>query len=39
MIPESKSKIIYEPLPHDDPKQRRSDSSLAKEKLNREPKT
>jgi hypothetical protein len=33
MIPESKSKIIYEILPHDDPKQRRSDSGLAKEKL------
>ena len=38
MIPESKSKIIYEILPHDDPKQRRSDSGLAKEKLWREPK-
>ncbi|MGL4493788.1 MAG: UDP-glucuronic acid decarboxylase family protein [Tannerellaceae bacterium] len=30
----SKSKIIYLPLPEDDPKQRRPDISLAKEKLN-----
>jgi len=29
----SKSKIVYEPLPADDPKQRRPDISLAKEKL------
>lgn len=29
----SKSKIIYQPLPGDDPKQRRPDISLAKEKL------
>lgn len=29
----SKSKIIYEKLPHDDPKQRQPDISLAKEKL------
>lgn len=34
----SKSKIICEPLPHDDPKQRRPDISLAKEKLGWEPK-
>lgn len=33
LIPESTSKIVYEPLPWDDPKQRRADSSLAKEKL------
>jgi len=34
----SKSKIIYEPLPSDDPMQRKPDISLAKEKLNWEPK-
>ncbi len=34
----SKSKIIFEPLPEDDPKQRQPDISLAKEKLNWEPK-
>ncbi len=34
----SKSKIIYQPLPNDDPKQRRPDISKAKEKLNWEPK-
>jgi UDP-glucuronate decarboxylase len=34
----SKSNIIYKPLPEDDPKQRRPDISLAKEKLNWEPK-
>jgi len=34
----SKSKIIYQPLPADDPKQRRPDISLAKEKLGWEPK-
>lgn len=33
----SKSKIIYEDLPKDDPKQRRPDISLAKEILNWEP--
>jgi len=33
LIPESKSKIIYENLPIDDPKQRRADNRLAKEKL------
>ena len=38
LIPESKSKIIYKPLPWDDPKQRKADNSLAKEKLWREPK-
>lgn len=34
----SKSKLIFEPLPHDDPKQRKPDITLAKEKLNWEPK-
>ncbi|MBQ0020676.1 MAG: SDR family oxidoreductase [Bacteroidales bacterium] len=34
----SKSKITFLPLPADDPKQRRPDISLAKEKLNWEPK-
>lgn len=33
----SQSKIIYQPLPQDDPKQRKPDISLAKEKLNWEP--
>ncbi|MFH0955623.1 MAG: UDP-glucuronic acid decarboxylase family protein [Candidatus Falkowbacteria bacterium] len=33
----SKSKIIYKPLPQDDPKQRRPDIKLAKEKLNWQP--
>ena len=34
----SKSELIYEPLPSDDPMQRQPDISLAKEKLNWEPK-
>ena len=34
----SKSKLIFEPLPSDDPRQRKPDISLAKEKLNWEPK-
>lgn len=34
----SKSKIIFEPLPQDDPKMRRPDITLAKEKLDWEPK-
>ena len=34
----SKSKIIYMPLPQDDPLQRKPDITLAKEKLNWEPK-
>jgi len=34
----SSSKIIFKSLPEDDPKQRRPDISLAKEKLNWEPK-
>lgn len=37
LIPESTSKIIYEPAVADDPKQRKPDISLAKEKLNWEP--
>ena len=32
------SKIVYKFLPWDDPKQRKADNSLAKEKLNWEPK-
>ena len=35
----SKSKIIYQPLPEDDPKKRQPNISLAKEKLSWEPKT
>ena len=38
LIPESTSKIIYQELPSDDPRQRRPDISLAKEKLDWEPK-
>ncbi len=38
MLPASKSKIVYRPLPGDDPKQRRPDISLAKELLGWEPK-
>lgn len=33
LIPESKSKLIYKPLPQDDPKQRKADNRLAQEKL------
>lgn len=33
----SKSKIVYKPLPQDDPKKRRPDIGLAKEKLNWSP--
>lgn len=33
----SKSKVIFKPLPFDDPKQRQPDITLAKEKLNWEP--
>ena len=29
----SKSKLIFKPLPHDDPKQRQPDITLAKEKV------
>lgn len=38
MIPESKSKIVYHPIPSDDPKLRKPDISLAKEILGWEPK-
>lgn len=38
MLPESKSRIVYRPLPGDDPKQRRPDITLAKELLGWEPK-
>jgi len=34
----SKSKLVYKPLPKDDPTQRKPDITLAKEKLNWEPK-
>jgi len=37
MIPESKSKIVFENLPQDDPKQRKPDISLAKKELHWEP--
>ena len=37
-LPESKSKIIQEPLPKDDPKRRKPDITLAKELLGWEPK-
>ena len=36
-LTESKSKLIFEPLPADDPKQRQPDITLAKEKLGWEP--
>lgn len=36
-IPESTSRIVYKDLPSDDPKQRKPDISLAKEKLDWEP--
>lgn len=35
----SKSKLVFKVLPNDDPKQRQPDISLAKERLNWEPKT
>ena len=38
MIPKSKSKIVFNGLPEDDPKQRQPDITLAKEKLDWEPK-
>jgi UDP-glucuronate decarboxylase len=37
-LTDSKSEIIFEPLPEDDPRQRQPDISLAKEKLDWEPK-
>jgi len=36
-LTDSKSKLVYEPLPEDDPKQRKPDITLAKEKLGWEP--
>lgn len=33
MIPESRSTIVYKELPGDDPKQRKADATLAKQKL------
>jgi UDP-glucuronate decarboxylase len=38
LIPESRSKLIYKPLPQDDPRQRQPDIRLAREKLGWEPK-
>jgi UDP-glucuronate decarboxylase len=38
LIPDSKSKIIHEELPEDDPRQRKPDIQLAKQKLDWEPK-
>ena len=37
-IPESKSKLVYRPIPADDPKRRKPDITLAKELLGWEPK-
>ena len=37
-IPESTSKLVFAPLPADDPKRRKPDITLAKELLGREPK-
>ncbi len=37
MIPESKSRLVYRPLPEDDPRQRQPDTTLAREKLGWEP--
>lgn len=37
LLPESKSKLIYAPLPSDDPKRRKPDITLAKELLDWEP--
>jgi UDP-glucuronate decarboxylase len=38
LLPQSKSKKTFKPLPGDDPKQRKPDITLAKRKLNWEPK-
>ena len=38
MLPGSKSKLVYKPLPGDDPKKRKPDITLAKELLGWEPK-
>lgn len=37
-LSQSKSKIVFKPLPFDDPRQRKPDITLAKQKLNWEPK-
>jgi len=37
-LTDSKSKIVYKPLPQDDPRQRKPDIGLAKKKLNWQPK-
>jgi UDP-glucuronate decarboxylase len=37
MIPESTSKLVFKPLPPDDPRQRQPDIALAKRELNWEP--
>lgn len=37
LIPESKSKVVYRSLPENDPRQRKPDISLAKEKLGWQP--
>jgi UDP-glucuronate decarboxylase len=37
-LPDSKSKLVYRPLPSDDPKRRKPDIALAKELLGWEPK-
>ena len=34
LIPQSASQIVYQPLPEDDPRQRRPDIALAQKKLN-----
>ena len=38
MIPEARGKLVYQPLPRDDPRRRRPDIALAKELLGWEPK-
>jgi UDP-glucuronate decarboxylase len=38
LIPESRSKLVYQELPPDDPRQRKPDISLAKAKLGWQPK-
>ncbi|QQS61149.1 MAG: SDR family oxidoreductase [Candidatus Moraniibacteriota bacterium] len=38
LIPESKSTLVYKPLPQDDPRQRKPDITLAKKMLDWEPK-
>ncbi len=37
LIPESKSRLVFRPLPSDDPTQRKPDIALAREKLGWEP--